>query len=565
MTPTGGASLWRRLALPLAAAAGALAATAPILFFPLGRDAGVFAYDTCEMLAGRTPYLDFFDQKPPGILVLYAIPIGLAGRSTLAIHLFEWLWAGLTAAAVATAGRRLGRPAGGAAAGLASALLFSPAVSDFWHRGQVETFVGLLYCALLLLLVPSSGRLRAGRLFLAGFITGACACMKPNMVASPVLLAAAVLLAGPGGDRLQRTLRAAAPFAAGAVLLPGLLIGWLALRGALGTAVETSLAVNASYLDSSAGEILGLLVSQNGLALGIAAALAVILLLVRAAGPSWLSGRMPAALGEPGRRGLHAAILAALWAGGLATLVAGRFLFPYHHQVLVLPAALSLGAAAAALGGPLWDRFERRPLAAAGVFVLGALCVLGIVERTLRPQDRAFLRGDLRLADYQASPRFDFWDYSFRDERALAAALAEATAPADRIQVFGHGSLALFLAGRRSATRFSWTNAAMDPRYGREGLDRQEILGALTATPPAAIVVTMHDPLHRFGTTTSDRQVAAFPPLARFLEEHYALAQTLGDFRLMLPKTAGGVSGPSRPADASPGTTPAPPGGPPSE
>ena len=99
----------------------------------------------------------------------------------------------------------------------------------------------------------------------------------------------------------------------------------------------------------------------------------------------------------------------------------------------------------------------------------------------------------------------------------------------------------------------------MDPLYGGGGKDREEILKCLEQAPPQVVVITHHDPLHRFGTMTSDRQVRDFTPLAGFLKSNYRQAGMIGDYEI-LEHTRGAATSTEQPrAEASMPTSPSTP------
>src|SRR5437867_9465336 len=149
-------------------------------------------------------------------------------------------------------------------------------------------------------------------------------------------------------------------------------------------------------------------------------------------------------LGPPARRGERLALLAALWIGCVAMFISGRFLFSYHQQVLVFPNALALALfvpgfrvlAGDRLAGWFDSTWIGRPVFLGSLAAL--VLALGTVL-TLRPEDRALLSGKLSLVKYQGSPRFDFFDFSFSQDRALARAVADFTRPPESVQIFGHG------------------------------------------------------------------------------------------------------------------------------
>ena len=524
------------LVLALAAALAALATNAPALFYPLARDQGIFAYNTAALLDGAVPYRDFVDQKPPGILLLYAIPLALGGRTPLAIHLFEWAFLGATGVAAFHAGRRLAGDGAGVLAAAGTGLFHSPAVHGFWDRAQIESFLTLPYAAVFLLLAPAPGRPpspagRALRALGAGALTGAAFCLKPNAIAFPVLaMAAVIVLEWRRGE--PGVPRRAGCFAAGFAAPPVALAGWLAAAGGLQPFLEHASAVNAAYLGS------GLRITALRLVYGLApvlgafaAAAALVALFARRFAAAAVRRVRAAFAEDPGRPRLFL-LFATLWIGAYASFASGRFLFPYHAQAIILPNALTLALAAPALGLTREVAARRRRLVGA-VAAGGIVIALAIVAATLTPEDRAFLTGRLGLDAYHDSARFDQGDFSSRDDRALAREIHARTRPGEPTQVFGHGSLALFLAGRPSATRFSFTRTALEPRYGRDGADRQEILERLEADPPPLVAITSNDALIQFGAAASDEQVRAFPPLAEFIASRYRPVAQLGDHLLL--------------------------------
>ncbi|MFK8102932.1 MAG: ArnT family glycosyltransferase [Saprospiraceae bacterium] len=54
---------------------------------PFERDEGDYCYAGELLLAGETPYLDFYEQKPPGLFYSYALLLGIFGKSLEAVHL----------------------------------------------------------------------------------------------------------------------------------------------------------------------------------------------------------------------------------------------------------------------------------------------------------------------------------------------------------------------------------------------------------------------------------------------------------------------------------------------
>ncbi|PYT09989.1 MAG: hypothetical protein DMF49_00380 [Acidobacteria bacterium] len=510
----------------------------PVLFYPLARDQGIFAYNTAALLDGQTPYVDFTDQKPPGIFFLYAVPLLLFGRTMWGIHVFEWVWIAATAWAAWRVGRRFGGLTAGFVTGILSGLFLSGAEAPFYHRAEVETFLTLPYAAILALFLCPAGTSRPRTAVAAGLLSGACCCLKPNAIVFPILGAAVTILFDGlehrSGRPLAASLKTAACFAAGFTLLPASMLAWLWSLGALGTFYEHMTSINAAYLGNVWKEVIANFWYDSRVVISLGAGFLLLLFLVSRTGPANLRASLRGIFGPQGERKRRMVLVGALGAGSVAMVISGRHLFSYHYQILVLPEALTIGLALAGLAGPIVARFRRRPAVRAAGMSLLCLGVISMVAANLKTQDISFFLGRQTLRAYHESRRFKLWRFFFRDDRMLADMLVERTRPDERVQILGHGSLVLFLANRRSATRFSETTAALDPRYGRGGKDREEILARLRQDPPRIIVVAEDQGQPQLDVAPTPRQIADFPPLAKFLEENYSPDEMVGHYKVLV-------------------------------
>lgn len=88
----------------------------PVASIPLERDEGEYAYIAQRWLLGEVPYKASFDQKPPGAFVAYALIQRLAAESPAAIHWGAQVYTLMTIGLAFLLGRKLfGGPAGFAA------------------------------------------------------------------------------------------------------------------------------------------------------------------------------------------------------------------------------------------------------------------------------------------------------------------------------------------------------------------------------------------------------------------------------------------------------------------
>ena len=146
------------LATVLAIALGAVAMRAPLFDLPLERDEGEYAYIAWRLGAGETPYLDWFDQKPPGVFFAYRAALALPGDPVVAIRAVAALFCAGSAVALFALVRAL---LGSAAAAGVAALLYVFLSADPLLQGPIantEIFMApwILAAALLSLRVFGS-------------------------------------------------------------------------------------------------------------------------------------------------------------------------------------------------------------------------------------------------------------------------------------------------------------------------------------------------------------------------------------------------------------------------
>jgi 4-amino-4-deoxy-L-arabinose transferase-like glycosyltransferase len=121
----------------------------PIAAIPLERDEGEYAYIAQRWLQGDLPYRDSFDQKPPGVHVMYVLIESLCGTTPAAIHWGAQIYTLGTLAVLFLLGRRLASPAAGlAAAAFAAFMTTDPSVLG--NAANTEVFMLLPLTAAML-------------------------------------------------------------------------------------------------------------------------------------------------------------------------------------------------------------------------------------------------------------------------------------------------------------------------------------------------------------------------------------------------------------------------------
>jgi hypothetical protein len=503
-----------RLLVALALAAMAIAAVVRwvLLVQPIGGDPGIYAYVGARILAGDVPYRDVFEQKPPGILYTYAGAFWALGRSMLAVQAADFVAWLLTVAAVFATALRIGgdRTTGWVAAALAAVFVNPTLQSGFKQVGQAETWIGLLATAALFWSVgpaPAGGRRDgSGRAWLAGLACGLACVYKFNAV--PYAAAALATLTLAGAERGRTTPGRVVPLILGVAAPLAGMCAYFIWHGALRDLVDATVLYNLRYAGDSiaspefvgrAAVVTYRFVTMN--VLWLAGAIGVLVILWRGLG------------GDRRPLGLVAFLLAAY----AAILINAKFYPQYFLQILpLLAVAAAVGLVAAGRGlrnGALLGRL-------AGVTCL-ALVALPLVRHTAfdRLADRTVAAARYASGSLSEEGYFrgfggydDGSDFSLLANVRLARLLRESTAPDETVYIYGGEALVLFLADRRSPSRFVWNDPFLTGGFAGHYTEA-DLVRELDAarTPPTSSIPPTRWPTMRRRLTcgaTSSRSTA---------------------------------------------------------
>ncbi|MBM3460192.1 MAG: hypothetical protein FJX77_16860, partial [Armatimonadetes bacterium] len=153
-----------------------LAALAPTLAFPFGRDQATFAYMAQTILRGEMPYRDAWEVKPPGIYLLYSLVLAAApqpGSEMLLVRLADCAVALGIAVLLARILAHLGRPEAGPAAALFYAALYLQ--GSYWSLAQAESWANLLVLMLVWIVLSPA---RKGQPLAVGLLLGGITGLK---------------------------------------------------------------------------------------------------------------------------------------------------------------------------------------------------------------------------------------------------------------------------------------------------------------------------------------------------------------------------------------------------
>lgn len=469
-----------------------------LLAQPIGGDPGIYAYIGGRILDGDLPYRDVFEQKPPGVLYTYAVAFLLVGRSMFAVQVLDLAaWAILVALSAALAWSLWeNRSVAAAAAGLSAVFVNPTLQSGFKQVGQTETWIAVWASAGVWLTLRATRRQErssradseAGRQAMvaaigAGLCCGVAALYKYNAATYLAACAAIVLFARGLEGRWRRV----AAVAGGFLIPPAVVLAYFSARGGLSDLLDATVLYNVGYTVGTYGSPAAFaarawVVTYRFLTMNI-------MWFMGAWGLLWLAAR--AWRGD--RAGVPLILFAA--AAYLAILANARFYPQYFLQILpplVISSAFAVvyaltpdaGAgrrmlAVLFLGGSLWVGCRHTPVSRLADDVSAAA---------------RFAAGTLAKDDYYL--RFGGYDnggdFSLLADDRLAARFARETQADETVYIYGGEPLVLFLANRRSPSRFVWNDPFLAGIF-RDRYTTADLIGELEAGRPAYVAVIRND------------------------------------------------------------------------
>lgn len=537
---------WANKALAAVAILGMLFLLSQIALFGYGRDQGIYAMVGRAVLAGKMPYRDAWDFKPPGIFVLYALTRALLGGGQWAIRAVEIAGiVAMTFAMMRLTDRWWGDRRVGLLAGAIAALVH--AQLEFWHTAQPESFGGMLTIFALLPLhldapaergeVPPDRAARR-RWFLSGLLFGLAGLLKPPLAGGGAVVAwmlgVRVLRArsmDPFLPRLRKALLPAAAITLGGATPIALCALWFIARGAHRDLWHVLFVFTPHYTKLGwVGETLPGMTYW-----GFTEWLQQYCSVTTVGFLLFLT--FPRAPRERAGAALIAGIIAVHLVG---VIMQGKF-FPYHYG-----ATWPLTALLAALGFlRVFDRLAPRaaPLGAIAFFTAFAV-VCFFRTATKDTEDSFLLRCRARLKLITQTPRdqaghdklASVADVNAAANREVAAFLRDKV-PADRnVFIWGFEPVIYDLADRTPATRYLY-DVPQRVAWAKD-TERAALMRDLDAGRPAAIVVERHDvfPMVTGDSIDSADTLKDFPALRDRLADRYTLAKTIEDFDVYLER-----------------------------
>ncbi len=527
---------------------------APTLFYPYGRDQGVFAYVGAALARGELPYRDVWDLKPPGIYLLYALLARLAPDPGASLMLLlrgaDLAVAALTGVLLARLARRLldeaEHPLAAEAMGWGAAAWYAVLYlqGTFWSLAQAESWANPLILGAALLCLSNS--LRDGRgMVVAGLLAGAAAVLKFTTVL-PLLPFVGFALGKAELDPGRRAVRSGL-FLAGAAAPLLVVVAWMFSTGIWDDYVDIQQGFVAAYSRINASGPWSRVTNLFGYGLPWL-------------GLAWLPalfavfGGGSGAWSREGRR----LVLAMLGMGLLAVWVQDKY-FGYHWQTVLPPLALLAAVGTARLverlrptapatndagegagaRGPTGERVPTWRFRA--VVCVGIAFGWSLLNHGAEYRDAAWLATG-RISREQWLTRFGppgQGDYSFLAARQAAEYVREHARPGDPVLVWGFEPAVYLLAERHAPTRFFFNVPVAAPFVPERW--RAEFLADLEEQPPALVLVLREDRIpHASGRRDdSTAQLHAWKELHAWLRTGYRPAAEIEHFTIWRREDAG--------------------------
>ena len=505
----------------------------PILSFPLGRDQGTYLTIGQGLLEGKQLYRDLWDNKPPGIFIVYAGIAKLFGRvmwSAAAVDILLLLL--ISYFLFRFTEPYLGRA--GAAIAVMIHASWHGEMRYFWIA-QPETFQ--VACVLAgYLLMKRRGQWWKATSFAAGLLFGYACWLKYNAVAFLPFLLFLPFLDTSGLDRepprvslsipWRNWLARAALLLAGLAAAIGIVLAWIAFKGAWPAMKEVQFEVLPRYaamaIQRNPHYLRSVFVRTNYY-LGVWnlwATLAGLLV-------GWM------------RRDLRrfAPVFLAASLAYIATVMQVRFHDYYFQTCYPFFAAIWAYLAVSIYEGTcvLARNFRHRGwgLAAGLIWIVFANAIFWPLpdefnKLAMRYEELREWRADHErfYSDYPRQLPFEL----LRGQFDVIHYLEKNARPSDGVYLWGSNCLIYYLSGHQAPTRFV-SNLGIVSLWAQPSW-REELVRDLRNAQPRFIIVTRRDalPTITYVNLDSEKYLEIFPGLDTFITQNYRSVADLESF-----------------------------------
>jgi len=468
----------------------------PSFVQPMAADQSLYAYAGQALMAGHAPYAAAWDQKPPGIHVIYAVLWAVWPHDSVA-PIADMAVAGLVAWLLVIIGRRRFTEATGFGAAAVFLFFSNPSMvqrlSGVYVRAQCETFIALAITAAVALAAAEQRRTR--HLIGIGVLLGCAFWLKYTAAPYALTVVAAILIwprdGQPSWSTSLREIAHVAVAGALSVIVPIIAMAAVgALKDLYLATVTYNLAYSSeTYQGTSPLRYLFTFPIERAAndALWMLGGIGAMVTIVR-----WLRNRRDtSAL-------CSLVILSWVVAACLAIMIIGARDSPQYF----VQAAPALALMAAAGLAPLFTKWRTQPMVSGAVLVvLAAMCtrqgewghIPKLIENTRADWSALTGRTDRQtyLARYGGR---ELDKFVALEVDSLAAEVKTTTSPDEPIYVFGYSPGVLLKSQRRSASRFHWSRpVVLEFAAGTPGYGSSALLADLTRERPSMVALQKQD------------------------------------------------------------------------
>jgi hypothetical protein len=500
----------------------------PSLFWALGLDQNIFAEIGSLLLAGKKPYANAWDVKPPNIFYTYALFEWLFGQREFAIRLSDYCFAIAACAAMyawidrITSRENIARWAPFVASILLILTLLSLGLAD---TAQTESY-SLVFLILAALLIMTNDKLRMTNgnteiqirhssfvirhsVFIAGAALGIATFYKSTNAIFLLPLAIEIVI-------LQRKwLLAIAALIAGFLLVCGIELGVLGIQGNLNEYLTIAMSVARAHPEEVSNLRFASMFHAIWTMVDLWSIVAIAAIICATITRNWLllkTLRLP---------------LLYLVVGLVAVYLQNKG-WGYHY-VIILPGLIATCAIASIY---LYTQLQRiaKPLA-----IAAAIIVVGLTL-TISPSARRRWHYTQEAKHSVASHQMYLASLGTKESLyyplctdSLANYIRAQTSASDRVFIFGEEPGAYWKSARLPATRYIYSLLFTSGVISQN--DLQVMQDTLIHSEPALVIVERFDTLgFRNRPETSEsllRDDSTFRPLRDMLQQNYFLRDTL--------------------------------------
>ena len=491
-----------------------------------GTDNGVFLYGGQQLLAGKTPYLDFWDHKGPLIYFINALGLLLGKGSRWGVWITEFVFLTLTATGIyKIAHIQWSKPAGIVAAAYWAYVLEQVGRYKYFHNSNyTETYSLLFNVTAIYFWVWASKSRRANWSWIAiGVSTGFSFLLRPNNIGVQVSIMLVELVIAISQKELGGFFKKAFFLALGVFSVLAIFATWFLTRGALSNLVDAVFTYNAYYAHKN--QVKGFVTSYIEMITGIFNQMGWVpfigygaLLIL------WIYGQVKQKTFDASHGNIFILmILIGLPLETVLSSVSGRVF--YHYMIIWTP---YLALLAGALTKEILAKITPPSL---NKFVPPAL--LTIILTYLVATNLIMLEGYARLGNHFLSHGSE----SLEAQNVIVQYIDNMTKPDDTVLVWGNNVWINFLTDRASPTRYSYQFPLFMPGYTSEA-KVLDFLATLRSSPPALILEPQTDTAEMLPISTDLNPVTeqaqvdmpqGMPLVFQYISENYCIIRRFHD------------------------------------